>query len=276
MTTFDSHAHFPSETIAGHEAQIARARAAGLAGILAVGGGESLDEGTVTMVRRFPGYVFLALGLDRDCAVTLAETPSALKKTMADLRSRISALNNEGIPLHAIGETGLDFSRNPTEPGKEAQIALFEAQLELAGELGLPCTIHSRDAEHATLALVERHGSRDLRAHGRLGVIHCFTGGKEFADAATALGLHIGVSGIFTFNNASDLRGTVCTLPRERLLVETDCPYLTPVPMRGKPNEPAMLVHTVTRLARELGITPEEIGAITTANAMRLFSPENA
>ncbi len=275
MTTFDSHAHFPSDTAAGHEAQIARAKEAGLAGILAVGGGESLDEDAVAMARKFPGYVFLALGLDRDCAITMASTPESLEQTMRKLRSRISALRDEGISIHAIGETGLDFSRNPSMHEKDAQIALFKAQLELAGELGLPCTIHSRDADDATLASIERHGSREMRNCGRLGVIHCFTGGKNFADAVVNLGLHIGVSGIFTFNNASELRGTVRTLPPERLLVETDCPYLTPAPMRGKPNEPAMIVHTATRLARELGITPEELGTATTANAKRLFSTGN-
>ncbi|NLB70350.1 MAG: TatD family hydrolase [Lentisphaerae bacterium] len=272
MTIFDSHAHFPPETVSEHDAQIERARNAGLAGILAVGGNNELDTGATSMASKFPDFVFLSLGYERDAAMEIGTSDGALEKSISDLREQINSLRSQGVFLRAIGEIGLDFSRNPSESDKESQIAFFAAQLELADELELPCTIHSRDADAETLETIERYGSQQMRKKGRLGVIHCFTRDKNFADAAVELGLHIGISGIYTFNNASDLRGTVGTLPLERLLVETDCPYLTPAPMRGKPNEPAMVVHTATRMAHDMQTTPEKIAKITTDNAIKLFA----
>ncbi len=271
MILFDSHAHFPRESRNEHTAQIARAQAAGLCGLLAVGGGPDLDDGAIAMAKHFPDFVSLAMGYDRDMALTVAESAPCLDASLMILRSLQRGLGDAGIVLRAIGEIGLDFSRSPSATEKAAQIALFEAQVLLAGELGLPCTIHSRDAADETLAILERSGSKDLRRQARLGVIHCFTGDTPFADAAVELGLMIGVSGILTFRNADPLRGTVSTLPHERLLVETDCPYLTPAPKRGVVNEPAMVVHTALKLAEVLGLTPVECANVTTANALRLF-----
>jgi TatD DNase family protein len=271
MILFDSHAHFPADTAAGHAAQIARARDAGLCGLLAVGGSEDIDAGALTLAKQYPGFVHLALGYDRDTATTVAGSPAALSAAMSRLRERITRLSDDGSPLCAIGEIGLDFSRNPDPAEKSAQTALFGAQLLLAAELDLPCSIHSRDADDETLRILSRSASKARLAETRMGVIHCFTGGTDFASALVALGLHIGISGIITFRNAAPLRGTVSTLPRDRLIVETDCPCLTPVPMRGKPNEPALIVHTAARLAEVLGIPAEEAALITTSNAMRLF-----
>lgn len=271
MTLFDSHAHFPAGSRGEHASQIARAQAAGLCGVLAVGGSPELDDGAIDVAKRFPDFVSLAMGYDRDTALTVAESLLCLDASLAALRSLLCRLSDEGVALRAIGEIGLDFSRSPSATEKAAQQALFEAQVVLAGELGLPCTIHSRDAAEETLAILERSGSKDLRAQARLGVIHCFTGDTPFAEAAIALGLMIGVSGIFTFRNADPLRGTVSTLPHERLLVETDCPYLTPAPKRGVVNEPAMVVHTALKLAEVLGLTPSECANVTTGNALRLF-----
>lgn len=275
MTLFDSHAHFPIASREAHRDHIARAKAAGLCGLLAVGGGPDLDEGAVEMAKIFPDFVSLAMGYDRDTATTVAESPRGLAASMKALRERLHSLVSEGIAVRAIGETGLDFSRAPSASEKAAQLALFEEQLLLAGELELPCTIHSREAVDETLALLERAGSKHLRRQCRLGVIHCFTGDKPFADAAIELGLMIGVSGILTFKNADPLRGTVCTLPRDRLLVETDCPYLTPEPKRGVVNEPAMVIHTALKLSEIWGATPEECAVQTTANAWRLFGIEH-
>ena len=274
MILFDTHAHFPEATAAGHEAQIERAREAGLVAVLAVGGDPSLETGAIAMARKFPGFVHLALGIDRDMAATAAASPAALDRSINALRDRIRALEGEGVGVYAIGETGLDFSRGPSQSEKDAQIALFEAQLGLADEMRLPCTIHSRDAEDATLASIARCASAGMSAAGRIGAIHCFTGGPQFAQAAIGMGLHIGISGIYTFLNADPLRATVGTLPRDRLLLETDCPYLTPAPMRGKPNEPAMLPHIARRLGDELGMAHDEAAAMCTANAKRLFAVE--
>jgi len=269
---FDSHAHFPRASAAEHAGQIARAQLAGLSGLLAVGGGPDLDDGAVAMAQRFPGYVYLALGYDRDCALTVAATASCLAASMQALRERVRALSDTGVPLVAIGETGLDFSRDPSATEKMAQQALFAEHLLLAAEWGVPCTIHSRDATEETLAIIERCGSPALRAAGRLGVIHCFTGDAAFAAGALSLGLMISVSGILTFRQADALRSTVSALPLDRLLVETDCPYLTPVPLRGRVNEPALVVHTAQKLADVLGVAPEVCASATTANARRLFA----
>lgn len=272
MTLFDSHAHFPRASSQEHEDQVARARAAGLCGLLAVGGGPDLDDGALALARRFPGYVSLALGYDRDCALTLAASASSLSASMQALRERVRRLLDEGVPLAAIGETGLDFSREPSVAEREAQQALFAEHLLLAAEWGLPCTIHSRDAAEETLAIIERCGSPVLRAAGRVGVIHCFTGDAAFAAGALSLGLMISVSGILTFRQADALRETVSALPLDRLLVETDCPYLTPVPLRGRVNEPALVVHTARKLAEVLGLAPAVCASATTANAQRLFA----
>lgn len=271
MILFDSHAHFHGDAAAEHGGQIARARDAGLCGLLAVGGSDDIDAGALTLAKEYPGFVHLALGYDRDTATTAAGSPSALSAAITLLRASIKRLADDGMPLCAIGEIGLDFSRHPSQAEQSAQTALFEAQLLLAAELNLPCSIHSRDADGETLRVLSRSASKALLAETRMGVIHCFTGGTDFASALVSLGLHIGISGIITFRNADPLRATVSTLPHDRLIVETDCPYLTPVPMRGKPNEPARIVHTAARLAEVLGISAEETAVITTSNAMRLF-----
>ena len=275
MTLFDSHAHFPVASSEAHGDHIARAKTAGLCGLLAVGGGPDLDDGAIEMARMYPDFVSLAMGYDRDTATTVAESALCLDASMQALRDRLCRLADEGIPVRVMGEIGLDFSRAPSASEQAAQQALFEAQLLLAGELELPCSIHSREAVDETLAIMERAGSPRLRRQGRLGVIHCFTGDKPFADAAIELGLMIGVSGILTFRNADALRGTVATLPHGRLIVETDCPYLAPVPKRGVVNEPALIVHTALKLAEVLGITPDECADETRMNAERLFGIEN-
>lgn len=269
---FDSHAHFPHASSAEHADQIARAQAAGLCGLLAVGGGPDLDDGAVAMAQRFPGYVHLALGYDRDCALTVAASEASLAAAMQALRGRVRRLADVGVPLVALGETGLDFSRDPSAAEQAAQQALFSEHLLLAAEWGLPCTIHSRNAAEETLAIIARCGSPVLRDEGRLGVIHCFTGDAAFAAGALSLGLMISVSGILTFRRAGALRSTVSVLPLDRLLVETDCPYLAPAPLRGRVNEPALVVHTARTLANVLRVAPEVCAAATTANARRLFA----
>ncbi len=271
MTSFDSHAHFPAASADEHRAQVVRAREAGLCGILAVGGGPELDPGAIAMAREFPGYVHLALGLDRDMATTTAHDATALDAAMTRLGVMLDGLAVEGVRVRAIGEIGLDFSRHPDAAERAAQIALFEAQLALAAERDLPCSIHSRDADAETLAALARATSSARRRAGAAGVVHCFTGGAAFAAALVDLGLFIGLSGILTFRNADPLRAVAAGLPRDRILVETDCPYLTPAPLRGRANEPALLPHTVRRLADVLGIDAEAAATLTSDNARRLF-----
>ncbi len=165
-----------------------------------------------------------------------------------------------------IGETGFDFFYKHSAP--EAQERSFRAHIAAARESGLPLIVHARDADHETIRVLDeeqRHG-----AYG--GVIHCFTGSRMLADRAVAMGLHISFSGILTFKNARDLQDTARAVPLDRLLIETDAPYLAPVPQRGQRNEPAFVAHTATFLAQLRGETTERIAAITSENFFRLFS----
>lgn len=162
----------------------------------------------------------------------------------------------------AIGETGLDYhyDRSPREAQREA----FGRQLALAVEAGLPAVIHSREAGEDTLRILEESGIKR-------GVMHCFSGDMEMAERAMALGLHISFAGPVTFKKARRAREVARAIPDDRLLVETDAPYLTPEPLRGRRNEPAFVVHTAREIAALRGVSPEDVARITTLNASRLF-----
>lgn len=258
---FDTHAHFPFPTSDLHGI-LARAKAAGVADVLAVGGSDELNrcaEECLATAARMGGdapRVHLALGLDRDQA-----GDGAIEKARALLHA--------SPPLAAVGELGLDYAVAQTP--REAQISLLEAQMELAAELRKPVVIHTRDADEDTLAVLRNGRRNDWFAGDRPGVIHCFTGSTPFVEELLALGYYISFSGILTFASAAALRDTSRHVPLDRLLVETDCPYLAPVPLRGHANEPAFVVHTARCLADQRNLDPAELERITDANARRLF-----
>src|SRR5262249_1363774 len=166
----------------------------------------------------------------------------------------------------AIGEIGLDYHYDFSP--RDVQQQVFRAQIRLARELRLPVVIHTREAEADTTAFLKQDGGGDLR-----GVLHCFTGTATLARAALDLGLLISLPGIVTFPKASELRDTVKTIPLDRLLAETDSPFLAPVPFRGKRNEPAHIARIVDALAQLHGLAPQEVGERTTANFHELFRP---
>lgn len=163
----------------------------------------------------------------------------------------------------AIGETGLDYYYNNAP--REVQIAAFRAQMELAEELGLPVEIHTRDAESDTMQILHDYKGRVQ------GLLHCFTGTQALADAGIECGFDISISGVVTFKNAEALRAVVKTVPLDRLHVETDAPFLSPVPLRGKKNQPAFIVHTAQVVAELKGLTPAQLMAAARQNAQRLF-----
>ena len=167
----------------------------------------------------------------------------------------------------AIGEIGLDYYYKHSLP--EVQIPVLEQQLGLALEMSLPVVIHSRDAEKDLLLSLTRYAGS---CKGIPGIIHCFTGTQAFGEACIALGFYISFSGIFTFKNAEDLRIAAKAFPLDRLLVETDSPYLAPIPFRGRKCEPAMVRFTAQKLAEVKGISFEELALATTQNARRAFS----
>ena len=165
----------------------------------------------------------------------------------------------------AFGETGLDFFYEHSS--RESQERSFRAHIEASRNSGLPVIIHTRDADEDTIRIL-----RDENARGAFpGVIHCFSSGEELAAAAVDLGLYISLSGIITFNGAEELRQIVKKLPLDRLLLETDSPYLAPVPRRGKRNEPAFTKFTAAKLAELMSITAEEMAIQTTQNFFMLF-----
>ena len=246
---FDTHAHFegtPDETRAALE----RAFAAGVTRVMAVGGSETLNRG-VRIARdaardgagRTP-EVFAAVGWDRDqCG-----------------RCELPPL--DFTDANAVGEIGLDYHYSPET--RTAQTELMARQLELARDLALPVLIHTRDADGDTLGLLREIPSK--------GIIHCFTGSPSFCRDLLDLGFYISISGIVTFRAADNVRESALVVPDDRLLVETDSPFLAPVPMRGGANEPAYVVHTARFLADLRKVPYERLVESTTANALRILS----
>ena len=170
----------------------------------------------------------------------------------------------EDARVVAIGETGLDYFR--VEGDTEWQRDRFRTHIRAARRLGKPLVIHTRNAAEDTLRIMREEGAGEVG-----GVMHCFTESWEVAEAAIALGFHISFSGIVTFKNAVALKDVARRVPLERMLVETDSPYLAPVPHRGKTNQPAFVKHVAEEIARLRGVAFEEIAAATTANFFRLF-----
>lgn len=231
---FDTHAHFEGtaeETAAAME----RARKAGVAHVMAVGGSKTLNEST-------SGFKYRAVGWDRD-----------------QVGQELPSLDYSNAC--AVGEIGLDYYYSAET--KAAQRELFSRQLEKSLELDLPVVIHTRDADDDTLAIL-----REIPARG---IIHCFTGSPGFCRALLDLGFYISISGIVTFRAADNVREAALYIPDERILIETDSPFLAPVPMRGSPNEPSFLVHTAKFLA-QLRRTPfERFAETTTRNALSIL-----
>jgi TatD DNase family protein len=150
------------------------------------------------------------------------------------------------------------------------QRRVFRRQLELARQRRLPAIIHTREAEDDTIQILREEWAEAGGAEIG-GIIHCFTGTQNLADAAIEMGFHISFSGVITFKNAEDLRDVARSVPTEKLLIETDCPYLAPIPYRGKRNEPAFVRETAAKLAESRGVSVEEIARVTSGNFKRLF-----
>ncbi len=165
-----------------------------------------------------------------------------------------------------IGETGLDYYYDNS--AREAQRVSFRTHIEASRETGLPLIVHSRDADEDTIEILRSEAGEGAYP----GVIHCFTAGRALAEAALELGLYISLSGVVTFKKAEELRAIAKDLPLERILVETDAPYLAPVPQRGKKNEPAYVAHTAAFVAELLGLPAQELARITSENFFRLFA----
>ncbi len=241
---FDTHCHFLPGADIG--AQIARAKECGVTRIMAIGGSEELNE---TAVKANTG--FFAVGWDRD----QWEQATGNGEQGTGNRGRVSGLGE----CTAVGEIGLDYYYDPDH--RKEQLKLFEAQLQLAAELDKPVVIHTREADDDTLGALRSIPSR--------GIIHCFTGTPDFCRKLLDLGFMVSISGIVTFRKADNVRESALVVPDDRILIETDSPFLAPVPMRGKDNEPSFLVHTARFLAGLRKTKFEDFAALTTANALK-------
>ncbi len=250
----DSHCHlnYPGlrEDVAG---VLARARGAGVAGFLGISTRRSEWDEVIALADAEPD-IWATVGIHPHEADQHPDTDAAML---------IDAVRHPRVI--GIGETGLDYYYDKSDRGR--QQASFRAHITAARASGLPLIVHTRDAEADTLALIGEAGEGALH-----GVIHCFTASQAFADAALALGFYISLSGIVTFKNARDLQATAVTIPADRLLVETDAPFLAPVPMRGKTCEPGFVAHTARFVAGLRGETAEALAATTSANFFRLFA----
>ena len=175
-------------------------------------------------------------------------------------------VKNKHKKIIGIGETGLDYYYNHSD--KEIQKKSFIEHIGAASQLGIPLIVHSRNAEHDTYEILKSEKKNsDLKI-----LIHCFTGSKEFARKLIDIDCHISVSGIITFKNSNELTNTIATIPIERLLVETDSPYLTPLPFRGKSNEPAYIIHIVEKLSQIKRLSEKEVMKKTSDNFFKLFN----
>lgn len=254
---FDTHTHLDDARYNDdREAMIARARGAGVEGFVTIGCDLATSQSAVALADQY-SFVYASIGVH-------PHEVKHIQDTWYDGFRRLAKNRN----VVAYGEIGLDYHYNHSSPKEQRE--RFREQIQLARELHLPVIIHTREAQEDTVAILKEERAEDIG-----GVFHCFSGDAWLAKNALDLGFYLSFSGILTFQNAALLRDIAKTVPLDRLLVETDCPYLTPVPHRGKRNEPAFVALVAQQLAAlradEPALSIDMIGRVTTRNAKRLF-----
>ena len=254
----DSHCHLDNEQFdPDREAVIDRALAAGVELMLAIGTGDGPPD--------LEAGIRLA---DRHAAIfaTVGVHPHEAAKATTETYQQLAELVKHPKVL-ALGEIGLDYHYDFSP--REVQRAAFIEQMRIAADARKPIVIHTREAWDDTLAAIEEH----WQPTGLGGIMHCFSGGPKEAERSLALGFHLSFGGIVTFPKALDVQEAARLTPSNRILIETDAPYLAPVPRRGKRNEPAFVVETARKLADLRGIPPDELAQITTTNFRDLLGP---
>lgn len=254
LTLVDSHCHIDMAAFdADRAAVVTRARDAGVERMLVVGCADA-EAG-----HRRALSVAEALGLPASAGVHPHDAKIASEETYAEFTQLAQAGR-----IVAIGEIGLDFHYDNSP--RPAQLDVFRQQVRLARELSLPIIVHTRDADAETSQILEEEGAGEVG-----GVIHCFTGGAELARRALAIGFHISFSGIVTFPRAEGIRAVARDVPLDRILIETDAPFLAPIPHRGKRNEPAFVIEIARFLAKLRDISEQVVARAVTENFDRLF-----
>ena len=251
----DSHCHLDFPDFASElDAVVARARAAGIGRMVTISTRVRKHAQVLAIAEKFPD-IFCSVG---------THPHNAHEELDIDAKALVAIARHPKVV--AIGEAGLDYHYDKSP--RDAQEQGFRQHIAAARETGLPLVIHSREADDdMARILAEETGKGAFPA-----VLHCFTGGRELAERAVEMGLYVSFTGIVTFKNSQPLREIAAALPAERVLVETDAPYLAPLPFRGKRNEPSYVVETAKVLAATRGVSPDEIARQTTENFFRLFN----
>lgn len=249
---FDTHAHYDDEAFdSDREQLLERMRNRGVEYIVNVAASMTSCKSTIGLTRRFP-YVYGALGVHPDGVSELTEEDYKwLEKNIYKPK------------IVAVGEIGLDYHWNDN---KEQQMNAFERQMDIAREAELPIIIHSRDAAQDTYEVMKANKADEIG-----GVVHCFSYTKEMAKQFMEMGFYLGIGGVITFSNAKKLREVVEYMPMDKMVIETDCPYLAPVPNRGKRNDSFNLPYVVSKIAEIKGISSDEVIDITSENAKKLY-----
>ena len=253
---FDTHAHYDDEAFDEDRDQLLSSMKDGGVGcivnVCASAGG---FDGTLKLMEAYP-FVYGAVGVHPDDAEIMTQD------TLDEIR-RFSHMEK----MVAIGEIGLDYYWHKEESEHQRQQEMFRAQMDIAREEKLPFMIHSRDAADDTLNIVRDYMKKDMSG----GIIHCFSYSPEIAAEYLKMGLYLGIGGVVTFKNAKKLKEVVAMAPLSQIVLETDCPYMSPEPFRGKRNDPGKLYRMAERLAEIRGISVEEVRAATMENGKRLY-----
>ena len=249
---FDTHAHYDDAAFDDDREQLLeRMRNRGVEYIVNVGASMASSKSTIGLIRRFP-YVYGALGVHPDEVAELTEEDYKwLEKNIYKPK------------IVAVGEIGLDYHWNDN---KKQQIEAFARQMDIAREAKLPIIVHSRDAAQDTFDTMKSNNAQDIG-----GIIHCFSYTKEMAEKFLDMGFYIGIGGVVTFKNAKTLKEVAAYTPLDRIVLETDCPYLSPEPNRGKRNSSLNLNYVAEALSQIKGINKEELIAVTEENARQLY-----
>jgi TatD DNase family protein len=249
----DSHGHLADPAFADdRDAVITAAREAGARALVCIGESPDAADRARAIAVEYPGLVWHTAGMHPHEASSYD-----LDRDLPRLREHVTS------GAVAIGECGLDYHYGHSP--RDTQRAVFQAQLQLAAELRRPVVVHTREAIDDTAAMI-----REAAQAGVLGVMHCFTGPASLAEVALAAGWYVSFAGVVTFRKWTE-DDLIRSIPDDRILVESDAPYLTPVPFRGKRNEPAHVALTVAKVATVRGVTAEEFGQLTVVNAVRCF-----
>lgn len=248
---FDTHSHYADSAFDGDRDELLAALPDKGVRFAALAGSSMQDSAENVALAQKYGYIYAAVGVH----------PESVDETPSDYREKLTELVKSSEKVRAIGEIGLDYHYENYD--RDKQILFFRQQLELARELSLPVIVHSRNASEDTLDI--------LKEYRPVGVVHCFSGSAEVAREVIKLGMYIGFTGVLTFKNAKKALRALEAVPLDRLLLETDCPYMAPEPLRGRRCDSSMICYTAEKAAQIKGVSTQELLDITCRNGMDFY-----